>query len=63
MEKIMQDLMPIDDIRKALQDRRLSVVGEKCNLSHPTLKGIQTGNEQISLNTWRKLSEYLMAAQ
>ena len=59
MENIMTDLIPIDDIREALQDRRLTIVAEKCGLSHPTVKGIATGNEKISLTTWKKLSEYL----
>tara|TARA_R100001377_G_scaffold5363_1_gene3102 strand:+ start:720 stop:899 length:180 start_codon:yes stop_codon:yes gene_type:complete len=59
----MQELLPIDDIRAALQDRRLTVVAEKCGLSHPTVKGIATGNEQISLTTWKKLSEYLSEAK
>ena len=29
----MINLIPIDDIRNALQDRRLTVVAEKCGLS------------------------------
>jgi|TARA_R110000796_G_scaffold9861_2_gene33343 hypothetical protein len=59
----MTELIPLDDIRNALQDRRLTVVAEKCGLSHPTVKGIATGNEQISLTTWKKLSEYLSDSQ
>jgi len=55
----MTELIPIDDIRHALQDRRITVVAEKCGLSHPTVKGVALGNEQISLTTWKKLSEYL----
>jgi|TARA_R100001244_G_C5118125_1_gene122833 hypothetical protein len=55
----MTELIPIDDIRHALQDRRITVVAEKCGLSHPTVKGVASGNEQISLTTWKKLSEYL----
>ena len=55
----MTELIPIDDIRHALQDRRITVVAEKCGLSHPTVKQVQLGNEQISLTTWKKLSEYL----
>ena len=41
----MINLIPIDDIRNALQDRRLTVVAEKCGLSHPTVKAIASGNE------------------
>ena len=59
----MTNLMPIDDIRESLQDRRLTVVAERCGLSHPTVKAIATGNEQISLTTWKKLSEYLIDSQ
>jgi len=59
----MSELIPIDDIRSALQDRRLTVVADKCGLSHPTVKSIATGNEQISLKTWKKLSEYLSDSQ
>jgi hypothetical protein len=55
----MTDLIPLDDIRNALQDRRLTVVAEKSGLSHPTVKAVADGNQQISLNTWKKLSEYL----
>jgi len=55
----MDDMIPLDTIRDALQDRRLTVVAEKSGLSHPTVKAVATGNERISLNTWRKLSEYL----
>ena len=59
----MTNLIPIDDIRKTLQDRRLTVVAERCGLSHPTVKSIATGNEQISPTTWKKLSEYLSDSQ
>mgnify|MGYP001270843633 FL=1 len=55
----MDDMIPLETIRDALQDRRLTVVAEKSGLSHPTVKAVATGNERISLNTWRKLSEYL----
>ena len=55
----MTELIPITEIRQALQDRRITVVAEKCGLSHPTVKGVASGNEQISLTTWKKLSEYL----
>lgn len=55
----MDDMIPLETIRDALQDRRLTIVAEKSGLSHPTVKAVATGNERISLNTWRKLSEYL----
>jgi len=55
----MDNMIPLETIRDALQDRRLTVVAQKSGLSHPTVKAVATGNERISLNTWRKLSEYL----
>ena len=55
----MDDMIPLENIRDAMQDRRLTVVAEKSGLSHPTVKAVATGNERISLNTWRKLSDYL----
>ena len=55
----MDDMIPLETIRDALQDRRPTVVAQKSGLSHPTVKAVATGNERISLNTWRKLSEYL----
>jgi len=55
----MDDMIPLETIRASLQDRRLTVVAEKSGLSHPTVKAVAKGNERISLNTWRKLSEYL----
>ena len=55
----MDGRVPVETIRDALQDGRLTVVAEKSGLSHPTVKAVQQGNERISLNTWRKLSDYL----
>jgi hypothetical protein len=59
----MGELIPIDDIRNALQDRRLTVVAERCGLSHPTVKAVADGNEEISVKTWKKLSDYLSDSQ
>jgi len=55
----MQDLMPLSEIRTALADRRIMTVAANCGLTHPTLKRILDGDENITLNTWRKLSDYL----
>jgi len=55
----MENMIPLETIRDALQDRRLTGVAEKTGLSHPTVKAVATGKERISLNTRRKLSEYL----
>ena len=59
----MNKLLPLSDIMAALEDRRLTVVAERCGLSHPTVKSIATGNEQISLTTWKKLSDHLSEAE
>lgn len=55
----MSELMPLAEIRAALAERRIMTVAAKCGLSHPTLKRIIDGDEDITLNTWRKLSAYL----
>jgi len=55
----MEEMIPLETIRASLQDRRLTVVAEKSGLSHPTVKAVATGNERISLQTWKKLSDYL----
>lgn len=59
----MGELIPIDDIRNALQDRRLTMVAERCGLSHPTVKAVADGNKEISVKTWQKLSDYLSDSQ
>jgi hypothetical protein len=55
----MDNLLPIPKIREMLADRRLTVVAANSGLTHPTVKRISKGEENISLTTWRKLSEYL----
>lgn len=53
------DLMPIETIRRKLEDRRLPLVAKRSGLSHPTVKRIANGDDNITLRTWRALSDYL----
>ena len=53
------DLMPIEAIRQKLEDRNIPIVARRAGLSHPTVKRVADGEENISLRTWRALSDYL----
>lgn len=55
----MSDLLPLDHLRAMLADRRLTVVAERCGLSYPSVKRIADGETNISVKTWRKVSDYL----
>jgi predicted transcriptional regulator len=59
-EKNMQtnDLLPLETIQRKLEDRRLPLVAKRAGLSHPTVKRVADGDLNITLNTWRALSEY-----
>lgn len=52
-------MLSIEQIKKKLQDRRLSVVSEKTGLSVNTLRGIRDGNTMDCLvSTLQALSDY-----
>lgn len=53
------DLIPIETIRRKLEDRNIPIVAKRAGLSHPTVKRIADGDENITLRTWRALSDYL----
>jgi len=55
----MENLLPLSKIREMLADRRLTVVAANAGLTHPTVKRVSMGDENISVTTWRKLSDYL----
>lgn len=55
---MQENLIPLDNIKRLLSDRRLYVVAEKSGLSYPTVKRIADGDMEVSLRTWRKLSAY-----
>ena len=52
------DLLPLETIQRKLEDRRLPLVAKRVGLSHPTVKRVANGDLNITLNTWRALSEY-----
>ena len=52
------DLLPLETIQRKLEDRRLPFVAKRAGLSHPTVKRVVNGDLNITLNTWRALSEY-----
>lgn len=52
------DLLPLEIIQRKLEDRRLPLVAKRAGLSHPTVKRVADGDLNITLNTWRALSEY-----
>lgn len=56
------DLMPIETIRQKLEDRKLPVVAKRAGLSHPTVKRVADGDANITLRTWRALSDYFREA-
>jgi len=55
----MTELMPLEVIRDKLSDRRLVVVAKRAGLTHPTVKRVADGDENITVKTWRALSNYL----
>jgi hypothetical protein len=50
-------LLGADELKKKLEDRRTSVVAERCGLTYMTIHRLK-GGEQTSLNTLQKLTEY-----
>jgi DNA-binding Xre family transcriptional regulator len=53
-------MMTLDQIKQALEDRRLNIVSEATGLHYNTLKNIRDGkNENPSIKTLNKISAYL----
>jgi len=52
-------IMTIEEVRRALQDRRLVVVAHETNLSYPTVKAIADGKGSPKYETVKLLSDYL----
>jgi hypothetical protein len=52
------DLMSLEKIQCKMEDRRLPVVARRAGLSHPTVKRVSKGDFNVSLKTWRALSDY-----
>jgi hypothetical protein len=57
----MQNLMPLDTIIKRLDAYRLNYVMEKTGMTYPTLRRVRAGGEGISLQTWKRLSDFFQA--
>jgi hypothetical protein len=56
-------MMTLEQIRAALQDRRLFVVADACNLHYNTLKAIRDGEmTNPTLTTMMRIEEYLKGA-
>jgi len=58
MGQIMENLISLNRIKEMLEDRRLTVVADRCGMSYPTVQNVANGSENVSLRTWRKLSDY-----
>lgn len=52
-------MLDLHKIRELLNDRRLTVVAERCGLSYPTVRHVADGGENVTLATIKKLSDYL----
>jgi transcriptional regulator with XRE-family HTH domain len=56
--------MSLEEIRQALQDRRLSMVADATGLHYNTVRAISAGeNNNPTHETMRLLSEYLQGRQ
>jgi transcriptional regulator with XRE-family HTH domain len=51
-------LMPVEEIRRRLEDKRLSYVAEKCGLTYMSLSRIRKKNGNPSVSTLQSLSQY-----
>lgn len=52
--------MKLDDVKKKLHDRRLSIVSEKTGVHQNTLRAIRDGkNANPTMNTLRAIVNYL----
>jgi hypothetical protein len=53
----------LQEVRQALQDRRLAVVADACNLHYNTLKAIRDGEmTNPTLTTMMRIEAYLKGA-
>jgi len=51
--------MTLRQVQEGLKDRRLTVVAEETGLSYPTVKKVADGSHLVTLQTLKKLSDYL----
>lgn len=55
----MENILPLETIQRALGDRNATEVARRCGLSKPTVLRVANGDFNISISTWKKLSDYL----
>lgn len=56
----MENILPLETIQRALEDRNATVVARRCGLSKPTVLRVANGDFNISITTWKKLSDYFI---
>ena len=57
-EEIEFKMLTVDQVRNKLQDRRLSIVAQKCDLTFMSLSRIRKNDGNPSSKTLEKLSQY-----
>lgn len=55
----MENILPLETIQRALEDRNATAVARRCGLSKPTVLRVANGDFNVSISTWKKLSDYL----
>lgn len=53
-----EEILPIKTLQRKLEDRKLTLVAKRAGLSHPTVKKVARGDDDVSLRTLRCLSDY-----
>lgn len=52
-------MMTLEQIKQALQDRRLTAVAKNTGLSYDTIRRIKSGEGDYHISTLKKISDYL----
>lgn len=52
-------MMNLEQIKEALQDRKLTVVADKTGLSYDTIRRVASGEGDYHVSTLQKISDYL----
>ena len=55
----MADILTLEQVREALQDRHIMIVAEKTGLHYQTVYNVRAGRVVPSYHTLKKLSDYL----
>lgn len=56
-------MMTLEQIKQALQDRRLTIVAKRTGLSYDTIRRIKSGEGDYHISTLKKISDYLEGNQ